>query len=80
MQVGATEYTDNGSSNILNQVFEGRLISSRLWSEMSPDWNPCKFYLWGNLETKSIQILPTQWINLSTSGKQLHLSSLANSN
>jgi hypothetical protein len=37
MQDGATEYTANDSINILNQVFEGRLMSYRLWLERSPD-------------------------------------------
>jgi hypothetical protein len=54
MQDGASEYTANDSINILNQVFEGRLMSSRLRPERSPDWNPCDLYLWGNLENKSL--------------------------
>jgi hypothetical protein len=35
-------------------VFEGRLMSYRLWLERSPDWNPCDLYLWGNSENKSL--------------------------
>jgi hypothetical protein len=33
-------------------VFEGKLISRRLWPKGSPDLNPCDFYLWGNLKNK----------------------------
>jgi inhibitor of nuclear factor kappa-B kinase subunit alpha len=38
--------------NILNEVFENRLISRGMWPARSPDLNPCDFYLWGNLKDK----------------------------
>jgi hypothetical protein len=45
MQDGATAHTDIYSINVLNKVFEDRLISCRLWPERSPDLNPWDFYL-----------------------------------
>jgi hypothetical protein len=52
MQDGATAHTADYSINVLNEVFEDRLISRRLWPARSPDQNPCDFYLWGNLKDK----------------------------
>jgi inhibitor of nuclear factor kappa-B kinase subunit alpha len=52
MQDGATSHTAMYSINVLNKVFEDRLISCRLWPARSPDLNPCDFYLWGNLKDK----------------------------
>jgi inhibitor of nuclear factor kappa-B kinase subunit alpha len=52
MQDGATAHTATYSINALNEVFENRLISHRLWPARSPDLNPCDFYLWGNLKDK----------------------------
>jgi hypothetical protein len=49
MRGGATAHTATYSINVLNKVFEDRLISCRLWPARSPDLNPCDFYLWGNL-------------------------------
>jgi hypothetical protein len=45
MQDGATAHTVTYSINILNKVFEDRLISCRLWPARSPDLIPCDFYL-----------------------------------
>jgi hypothetical protein len=52
MQDGATGHTGNYSINVLNEVFEDRLISGGLWPARSPDLNPCDFYLLGNLKDK----------------------------
>jgi hypothetical protein len=50
MQDGATAHTATYSINVLNEVFEYRLISRGLWPARSPDFNPCD--LWGNLKDK----------------------------
>jgi hypothetical protein len=52
MQDGATADTATYSINVLNEVFENRLISRGLWPARSPDLNPFDFYLWGNLKDK----------------------------
>jgi hypothetical protein len=52
MQDGATAHTATYSINVLNEVFDNRLISHRLWPARSPDLNPCDFYLWRNLKDK----------------------------
>jgi hypothetical protein len=52
MQDGATAHTANYSMNVLNELFEDRLISRGLWPARSPDSNSCDFYLWGNLKDK----------------------------
>jgi inhibitor of nuclear factor kappa-B kinase subunit alpha len=52
MQDSATAHTTTYSINVLNEVFEDRLISRGLWPARSPDLNPCDFYLWGNLRDK----------------------------
>jgi inhibitor of nuclear factor kappa-B kinase subunit alpha len=52
MQDGATAHTATYSINVLNEVFENRLVSRGLWPARSPDLNPCDFYLWGNLKDK----------------------------
>jgi hypothetical protein len=52
MQDGATAHTATYPINVLNKVFENRLISRRLWPERSPDLNLCDFYLWVNLKDK----------------------------
>jgi hypothetical protein len=48
MQDGATAHTATYSTNVLNEVFENRLISHGLWPARSPDLNSCDFYLQGN--------------------------------
>jgi hypothetical protein len=45
MQDGATAHTATYSLNALNEVFEDRQMSHRLWPARSPDINPCDFYL-----------------------------------
>jgi hypothetical protein len=52
MQDGATAHTATYPINVLNEVFEDRLISRGLWLATSPDLNPCDFYLWENLKDK----------------------------
>jgi hypothetical protein len=52
MQDGATTHTATYSINVLNEVFEDRLMSPGLWPARSPDLNSCDFYLWGNLKDK----------------------------
>jgi hypothetical protein len=52
MQDGATAHTATYSINVLNEVFESRLISRGLWPARPTDLNPCDFYLWGNLKDK----------------------------
>jgi hypothetical protein len=52
MQDGATAHTATYSINVLNDVFEDRLISRGLWPARSSDLNPCDFYPWGNLKDK----------------------------
>jgi hypothetical protein len=46
MQDGATEHTATYFINVLNEVFEDRLISRALWPARSPDLNPCELYMW----------------------------------
>jgi hypothetical protein len=48
MQDGATAYTAN--YYVLNEVFEDRLISHRLWPVRSSHLNSCDLYLWGNIK------------------------------
>jgi hypothetical protein len=40
MQDGATAYTANYCSTVLNEESEGRLVSHRSWSVRSPDLHP----------------------------------------
>jgi hypothetical protein len=43
------------STNVLNEVYEDRLTSCRLWPVRSPVLNPCDlydFYLWQNIKRK----------------------------
>jgi hypothetical protein len=44
VQDGATAHKANYSINVLNEVFEDRLISCRLWPVRSPDLNPYDLY------------------------------------
>jgi hypothetical protein len=52
MQDGATAHTATYFTNVLNEVFENRLISRGLWPARFPDINPRDFYLWGNIKDK----------------------------
>jgi hypothetical protein len=52
MQVSATGCSINYSIKVLNQAFEARLVSHRLWPVRSPDLIPFDFYLWRNLRNK----------------------------
>ena len=51
-QDGATAHTANDSMNVLQSVFEDRIISRGLWPARSPDLSACDYYLWGNLKEK----------------------------
>lgn len=53
-QDGATCHTSNESMKVVNEMFEGKLISRRgdiPWPPRSPDLSPCDFFLWGYLKT-----------------------------
>jgi hypothetical protein len=67
MQDGATANTDTYSINVLNEVFENRLISRGLWPARSPDFNPCDIYLWGNLKDKVYSNNPHTLVELKQS-------------
>jgi inhibitor of nuclear factor kappa-B kinase subunit alpha len=67
MQDGATAHTATYSINVLNEVFEDRLISCGLWPASSPDLNPCDFYLWGNLKDKVYSNKPHTLVELKQS-------------
>jgi hypothetical protein len=67
MQDGATAHTATYSINVLNEVFENRLISRGLWPSRSPDLNPCDFYLWVNLKDKVYSNNPHTLVELKQS-------------
>jgi hypothetical protein len=81
MQDGAKAHITYYSMNVLNEVFEDRLINCRLWSARAPDLNPYNFYLWGNLENKvhsnSLQTLYELKHNIC---ETIHLSRSVSSN
>jgi inhibitor of nuclear factor kappa-B kinase subunit alpha len=67
MQDGATAHTATYSINVLNEVFENRLMSHGLWPARSPDLNPCDFYLWGNIKDKVYSNNPHTLVELKQS-------------
>jgi hypothetical protein len=67
MQDGATAHTAIYSINVLNEVFENRLISRGLWPARSPYLNLCDFYLWGNLKDKVYSNNPRTLVELKQS-------------
>jgi hypothetical protein len=67
MQDGATAHTATYSINVLNEVFENRLINRGLWPARYPDLNPCDFYLWGNLKDKVYSNNPHTLVELKQS-------------
>jgi hypothetical protein len=67
MQDGATAHTVTYSINILNEVFEKRQISRRLWPARPPDLNSCDFYLWGNVKDKVYSNNPHTLVELKQS-------------
>jgi hypothetical protein len=67
MQDGATAHAATYSINVLNEVFEDRLISRGLWPARSPDLYTCDFYLWGNLKDKVYSNNPHTLIELKQS-------------
>jgi hypothetical protein len=78
MQDGDTAHTATYSINVLNEVFEDRLISRGLWPARSPDLNPCYFYLWRNLKDKVYSNNPHTLDESKAFVKQLHLSRSVN--
>jgi hypothetical protein len=66
MQAGATAPTATYSINVLNEVFEDRLVSHGLWPARSPCLNPCDFYLWGNLKDKVYSNNPHTLVELKS--------------
>jgi hypothetical protein len=46
-QDNATAHTARNSVSALQEVFDDRIISTRLWPPRSPDLSVCDFYLWG---------------------------------
>jgi hypothetical protein len=70
MQDGATKHTANYSTNVLNKVFEDRLISRGLRPARSPDLNPCDFYLWGNLKYKVYSNNPHTLVELKQNSRE----------
>jgi hypothetical protein len=59
MQDGATPHTANVMLDFLNIIFSPRVMSHRYpkhhncghsWPPLSPDLNPCDFFLWGFLK------------------------------
>jgi hypothetical protein len=80
MQDGATAHTDAYSINVLNEVFEDRLISRRLRPARSPDLNACDFYLWGNLKDKMYSNNPHIMDELKQSIHETNLLRSLNSN
>jgi inhibitor of nuclear factor kappa-B kinase subunit alpha len=62
-----TAHTATYSINVLNEVFEDRLISCGLWPARSPDLNPCDFYLWRNLKDKVYSNNPHTLVELKQS-------------
>jgi hypothetical protein len=67
MQDGATAHTAAYSINVLNKMFEDRLISRGLWPARSLDLNPCDFHLWGNLKDKVYSNNPHTLVELKQS-------------
>jgi hypothetical protein len=45
-QDGAIAHTANKSMNLLNEIFEERVVFRDLWSLRSPDLTAPDFYLW----------------------------------
>jgi hypothetical protein len=64
------QHTATYSINVLNEVFENRLISRGLWPARSPDLNPCDFYLWGNLKDKVCSNNPHTLVELKQSVRE----------
>jgi hypothetical protein len=67
MQDGAAAHTATYSIFVLNEVFEDKLISRRLWPARSPDLNSCEFYLWESLKDKVYSNNPHTLVELKQS-------------
>jgi hypothetical protein len=71
MQDGAIAHTAIYSINVLDEVFEDRLISRGLWPARSPDLNPCDFNLWGYLKDKVYSNNPHTLVELKQSIREI---------
>jgi hypothetical protein len=81
MQVGATVHTANYSINVLNWVFENRLISHRLWLQGPPHLKPCDFSLGENLKNSLYSNNPCTFDELKDKiCERIHLSRVVNKN
>jgi hypothetical protein len=49
-QDNATAHIARNSMSALQEVFDDRIITTRLWPPRSPDLSVCDFYLWGSLK------------------------------
>jgi hypothetical protein len=54
-QDSAAAHTARMSIQALSDVFGGRIISRGIWPPLSPDLNPCDFFLLGLFEGQSLQ-------------------------
>jgi hypothetical protein len=59
-------YTANHSINVLNKMFEDKVVSYRLWPARSLDLTPCAFHLWRNVKNKVYSNISTCWMNWCT--------------
>lgn len=50
IQDNATTHISNNSMGELSEVFGGEVVGLGLWPPLSPDLNPCDFYLWSTLK------------------------------
>jgi hypothetical protein len=52
MQDNAIAHTANNSMVAVQKAFDERIKSQGFWPPLSPDLNPCDFYLWSTLKEK----------------------------
>jgi hypothetical protein len=52
MQYNAIAHTANNSMVAVHEAFGERIKSQGFWPPLSPDLNPCDFYLWSTLKEK----------------------------
>ena len=57
-QDDATAHTANSKLRFLNDIFQTRFISERIWPPRSPDLSVLDFYLWGAVKQKIYQNKP----------------------
>ena len=58
-QDGATCHTANSTKEVLEEVFNTRLISKPKWPARSPDMTPPDFFLWGMLKGRVYEKNPS---------------------